>query len=177
MANFDKELVIETTHWGADLFSNLRKRYPNKQKTEIYKMMISHRYNLVPDENAEKFLLAAANDMKGLRALLAIVLDVETGMLENNSDQVNKKILDIIDSELGKYDIENESKSNAKSTYLAGITWVLISLLVAFLGVNLTGKPGFLGGIAWVLNVGGFGFAFLSIKHLYNIYKDQKKRT
>lgn len=90
-----------TARWAAKLYKTFKKEYPGKGDKDIYKMMIKARFHYMPDPKAEQFLLAIADDLLGLRALVAVILDVEAGFTDNTPEN-QQLFLEVIDEELQK---------------------------------------------------------------------------
>jgi len=90
-----------TARWAAKLYKAFNKEYPEKGDKEIYKMMIKARFQNMPDPQAEQFLLAVADDLLGLRALVAVILDVEADFTDNTPEN-QQLFLEVINEELQK---------------------------------------------------------------------------
>lgn len=52
---------------------------------------------------------------------------------------------------------------------ISGIVWILISLGIGVWGVSLSESTGFMGVLGWIISFMGFGFAVMSISHLFKL--------
>ena len=69
-----------TARWAANGYKFFRQRHPDPQDfsdSQIFRLMIVTRYETLPDDNAKGLLLQLADEVMGLRGLVAAILSVE----------------------------------------------------------------------------------------------------
>ena len=93
-----------TARWAAKGYDFFRRRHPDKSEftdNSIFRLMIVTRYEPMPDAKAEQFLLSVADQLLGLRGLVAAILTVEAGFTEN-TPSIQTMFMQVIDEELAK---------------------------------------------------------------------------
>lgn len=58
---------------------------------------------------------------------------------------------------------------------ISGIIWIIISVGIGFWGTSLSESSGLVGVLGWVISFFGFGFAIMSVSHLYKLVSYHRK--
>lgn len=99
-----------TARWAAKGYKFFRKRHPDRDEfsdRNIFRLMIVHRYQTMPDDAAERILLARADRMLSLSQLVVAILQVEAGFDENTLEN-QQMFMDVIEEELQKADVPRD---------------------------------------------------------------------
>ena len=93
-----------TARWAANGYRFFRQRHPDPKEfsdNTLFRLMVVNRYKILPNPEAELFLLGFADGARGLRALVAGILSVEAGF-DENEESVQDMFMEIIEEELEK---------------------------------------------------------------------------
>lgn len=58
---------------------------------------------------------------------------------------------------------------------ISGIIWIIISVGIGFWGTSLSASSGFVGILGWIISFLGFGFAVMSVSHLFKLISYHRK--
>lgn len=99
-----------TARWAAKGYRFFRERHPDRDAfsdRNIFRLMIVHRYQTMPDDAAERILLARVDRMLSLSQLVVAILQVEAGFDENTFES-QQIFMDVIEEELQKADVPRD---------------------------------------------------------------------
>lgn len=99
-----------TARWAAKGYKFFRQRYPEREgisDQNIFRLMIGHRYQALPDDEAERTLLAQAGGMQSLSQLVVAILRIEAGFDENTLEN-RQLFMDVIKEELTHAEVPDD---------------------------------------------------------------------
>ncbi|MEW5929572.1 MAG: hypothetical protein AB1941_19125 [Gemmatimonadota bacterium] len=105
-----------TARWAANGYKFFRQRHPDPQDfsdSQVFRLMIVTRYETLPNAHAERSLLQLADQVLGLRGLVAAILSVEAGFTEN-TPEAQAMFLDVIAEELENAGLAEQAIYGAK---------------------------------------------------------------
>ena len=91
-----------TARWAINAYQFFRQRHPDPQEfsdNDLFRLMVVTRYEQMPDPGAEQFLLAIADNVRGLQGLVVSILTVEAGFTDNE-ESVQRMLMEIITEEM-----------------------------------------------------------------------------
>jgi len=91
-----------TARWAAKLYEFFRQRHPSRSEfpdNAIFRLMVVTRFENLPNEVQEQYLLSTCDSFQGLVGLVVEILKVEAGLHENHGATV-ADFVRIIDEEL-----------------------------------------------------------------------------
>jgi len=93
-----------TARWAAQGYAAFVNQNLNIETTDLYRSLIEDRFAIIPNSQHESFLLGIADQIRGLRGLVASILTVEAGFTENTPEN-QQMFMEIIEEELSKHGV------------------------------------------------------------------------
>jgi hypothetical protein len=99
-----------TARWAANGYRFFREPHPDPEEdpdSVIFRLMIAHRYEVIPNEAVEQRLMRAADEGRGLLGLTQAVLTEEANLTDNDPSVI-PMLMDVIVEELDRKGIPRE---------------------------------------------------------------------